>query len=153
MLLGDNTPLPATTTYTTTSPRCFKNKSTWRRRCGVSVPPPTPTQSLLAGVIDSDVRLQCTFPVACQPDAGWQIGPPLRPYSSMFDSSCMVGRLEGWQWCWRTHVGVGGRWPYLLSACKSPPYPPPPPPLPTPAVLLQSLLQGECSCLGQLASI
>lgn len=32
--------------------------------------------SLSAGVIDSDVRSQCTFPVACQPDACWQVGRP-----------------------------------------------------------------------------
>lgn len=46
---------------------CIKIKT--ERRCG----PPTP--SLLAGVIDCDVRLQCTFPVACQPDASWQVRP------------------------------------------------------------------------------
>lgn len=32
--------------------------------------------SLSAGVIDCDVRSQCTFPVACQPDACWQVGRP-----------------------------------------------------------------------------
>lgn len=40
--------------------------------------PPRPAPSLSAGVIDGDVRSQCTFPVACQPDACWQ--PPRPPH-------------------------------------------------------------------------
>lgn len=42
--------------------------------------------SLSAGVIGGDVRSQCTFPVACQPDACWQHPP--------FDSSCVAARLQ-----------------------------------------------------------
>lgn len=36
-----------------------------------------PGLSLSAGVIDCDVCSPCTFPVACQPDACWQVRPPL----------------------------------------------------------------------------
>lgn len=50
----------------------YQNKNTGR---GDSTYPPSP--SLSAGVIDGDVRSQCTFPVACQPDACWQ--PPPTP--------------------------------------------------------------------------
>lgn len=51
--------------------------------------PPCPAPSLSAGVIDGDVRSQCTFPVACQPDACWQ--PPRPP---PLDSSCVAARLQ-----------------------------------------------------------
>ena len=53
----------------------YKNKNTQRGGWG-RLHPPGP--SLSAGVIDCDVRSQCTFPVACQPDACWQVrsSPP-----------------------------------------------------------------------------
>lgn len=67
VFLGDNAPHPPIPLY--------QNKNTGR---GDSTYP-LPSPSLSAGVIDGDVRSQCTFPVACQPDACWQPPTPHTP--------------------------------------------------------------------------
>ncbi|KAJ8415008.1 hypothetical protein AAFF_G00007060 [Aldrovandia affinis] len=48
----------------------------------------SPAQSKAAEVIDCDACFQCTFPVACQADAGWQARPTP-------DSSHAAGRSRG----------------------------------------------------------
>lgn len=86
VLLGDKPAPPPTP-----SPPhpLYKNKNTQRGGGRGSSAPPGP--SLSAGVIDCDVCSQCTFPVACQPDACWQVWSSPRLTAPAWQGGCRSG--------------------------------------------------------------
>lgn len=129
VLLGDKPPSAV-----------FSIKIKAERRCAPRAP------SLSAGVIDCDVRSQCTFPVACQPDASWQVRPLTAPAWRRGSRGAAVSEEVGWGQrdggSWRGS-GPGSR----PSACRRG--------TSTPIQFAAQLssLQGERSCLRRLASM
>lgn len=95
VLLGDKSAPPPSPSP---PPPCTKIK-TLREVVVVVGASTTPGPSLSAGVIDCDVRSQCTFPVACQPDACWQVRSSPRLTAPARQGGCrsdgVVGGQEG----------------------------------------------------------